>query len=319
MLALAAATAAAPLQAACTRVNPADDVIDHVASLPNFDLPGSYYSGGSYKSVLADAFDCPAGQPYFIVELSFPALSYEREVVAERETYAGYSLGERSPLIGFGYVAGPDSSGAVTEPVPLRVGQTNRVPGGATGVARAYGAGLYVQAFFRGGAMESVPRTLVGTAVSWPEDDPSQRLQHVVTVQFNVPPLSCVLSQASLTLGLASADDLPAPGSSSGEADLEVAMNCPSANVDVTFTVADAQGNNRADGVLTPAAGSTGSGVQVQLLRGGAPLPLGVSWRHGYSAKGLQAIPFSARYLRTADPILPGDIKGEALLTAEYR
>lgn len=57
----------------------------------------------------------------------------------------------------------------------------------------------------------------------------------------------------------------------------------------------------------------------VQLLRGGLPVQFGRVWSHGCSSKVSQSIPFSACYLRTADSLVPGEMKGEAVLTAVYR
>ncbi|HDS1511322.1 fimbrial protein [Stenotrophomonas maltophilia] len=109
------------------------------------------------------------------------------------------------------------------------------------------------------------------------------------------------------------------PGDSTEETPFEVPLNCPSANVDVFLRVDDASGTNAADGVLAPTAASSASGVRMQLLMAGAPLALGREWNHGYSSAGVQPLPFVARYLRTSDALVPGDIGGEAVLTADYR
>lgn len=90
-------------------------------------------------------------------------------------------------------------------------------------------------------------------------------------------------------------------------------------NIDVQLSLADANDPGSSNVQLAPAPGATAGGVQVQLLRGGQPVQFGQAWSHGWSSKGQQSIPFSARYLRTADPLVPGLVKGEAVLTADYR
>ena len=302
--------------AACVRLNPAQDVVDHAASLPNVDFPGMYYDMGSYRGRLNDAYECSAGQDAFIIDVAFPGLRYEGELDAEGDTYAVYSFSDRSPLVGFAHAA---TDAAVGVRQPLRLGQINRNPGHPLTVPGPLHTGLQVFVWLRGGAMESVPRTLVGTATSWPENDPSQRLQHTITVQFNIRPLTCALTDTSHRLADVTANDLVSPGDWANESAFDVVMNCPSANVDVALTLSDADGSNSADGTLAPSAGSTARGVQVQLLHGGRPVQLGQAWRHGYSSKGAQLIPFSARYLRNSDALEPGDINGQAVLTADYR
>ncbi|HCT24868.1 MAG TPA: hypothetical protein DIW85_01515 [Stenotrophomonas sp.] len=115
------------------------------------------------------------------------------------------------------------------------------------------------------------------------------------------------------------ANELAASGSNAKESSFDVAMNCPMDNIDVQLSLADANDPGSSNGQLAPAPGATAGGVQVQLLRGGQPVQFGQAWSHGGSSKGQQAIPFSARYLRTPDPLVPGSVKGEAVLTANYR
>ncbi|QII31054.1 fimbrial protein [Stenotrophomonas maltophilia] len=114
------------------------------------------------------------------------------------------------------------------------------------------------------------------------------------------------------------ANELAASSSDVKESGFDVAMNCPMDNIDVQLSLAEANGPG-SNGQLAPAPGATAGGAQVQLQRGGQPVQFGQTRWHGWSSKGQQIIPFSARYLRTADPLVPGVITGEAVLTAEYR
>ncbi|KPG88410.1 hypothetical protein AN993_03185 [Stenotrophomonas maltophilia] len=167
--------------------------------------------------------------------------------------------------------------------------------------------------------MESAPYRYLGTVEAWPVSDPSQRLLSPISLGFTVPPVTCTLANASHTLDDVLANELAASGSNAKESSFDVAMNCPMDNIDVQLSLADANDPGSSNGQLAPAPGTTAGGVQVQLLRGGQPVQFGQAWSHGWSSKGQQAIPFSARYLRTPDPLVPGDVKGEAVLTADYR
>ncbi|HIE5512698.1 TPA: fimbrial protein [Stenotrophomonas maltophilia] len=298
---------------ACTRVDPADAVLDDLRSLPNLDLPDRPATGT--QLTVAPAFDCGAGQQAFMVQASLSGLTYEKDIVYEGTVYPAYRLSRRSPLIIFLHVV--DAGGAT--PVPLRVGQIVRNPGLILSAPGELGHWLQARYYFPGGAMESVPSTYLGTIDIWPEGDPSQRYRHGVTLGFTIPPLTCTLSHATHVLDDVSADELAAAGSDAGESAFDMPLQCPSANVEVSLRMNDASGANGTDGLLAAAAGSTAQGVQIQLLRGGHPVQLGAGWLHGDSSKGSQVIPFSARYRRNADALQPGLIRGEAVLTATYR
>ncbi len=139
------------------------------------------------------------------------------------------------------------------------------------------------------------------------------------TLKLNIPLLTCTLANVSHTLDDIVANELAASSSDVKESSFDVAMNCPMDNIDVQLSLADANDPGSSNGQLAPAPGATAGGVQVQLLRGGQPVQFEQAWSHGWSSKGQQAIPFSARYLRTADLLVPGAITGEAVLTADYR
>ncbi|WP_240196672.1 MULTISPECIES: fimbrial protein [Stenotrophomonas] len=284
--------------------------MDDNISMPNLDLPDRYYRGtGGY---LTDAYECPAGTAEFVVDVSLAGLTYVRDIVYDGMVWAAYGFSDRSPLIGMVYQLTGSSN------QPLHPGQRITLDASVTSNGKK-NAGVIIRYFFRGGAMESVPYRHLGTVEAWPVSDPSQRLLSPIALGFTVPPVTCTLANASHSLDDVLANELAASGSNAKESSFDVAMNCPMDNIDVQLSLADANDPGSSNGQLAPAPGATAGGVQVQLLRGGQPVQFGQAWSHGWSSKGQQAIPFSARYLRTPDPLVPGDVKGEAVLTADYR
>ncbi len=300
---------------ACTRLQLTDHDSQLVRNMPNLDRPGAQYSGTGVS--LPDTYECPAGQTAFLVNMQLTGLTYERDVTVDGATVPGYSFGPRSPLVAFVHGIGRTNTTGVR--IPLRNGQLNRNPGPVLSATTSMGHYVQIRVFFRGGAMESVPRTFLGTVDVWPEGNSANPFRHTFTLELNVAPVTCTLANATHTLDDVVANDMAVADSTAKPSTFDVAMNCPMANVDVTLTLTDANqpGNTGSD--LAPGAGSTAGGVQVQLLRGGLPLQLGQAWSYGFSAKGQQAIPFEARYHRTAGPLVTGVITGEAVLVADYR
>lgn len=317
--ALSVVFGAAQASAACVRLNPGDQDMTISRTMPNLDLPDRRFVAISQGAVV-DAFRCDAGQSAFQLELPLTGLTYEREIAAEDgRTYSVYSLGPRSPLIGFMHSVSTSHNGSRISQYAVSVGAPFRNPGIVSNADEPVDVAMYVMLFFRGGAMESIPMTHLGTATSWSDSDPSQRIQHHIRLEVNVPVLTCTLSDTARTLDPVSADQLAVVGSDAGEKPVVMSMSCPSANIDVEMVLADANDAANRGSVLAPASGSDAGGVRVEMLRGGSPVQFGQSWRHGGSSKGSQDIPFTARYVRTSDPLRPGQIVGEAVLTATYR
>ncbi|HEL2980204.1 TPA: fimbrial protein [Stenotrophomonas maltophilia] len=96
-------------------------------------------------------------------------------------------------------------------------------------------------------------------------------------------------------------------------------MRCPGPGITVDLSLADANDAAATGSALQPTADSDAAGVQIELLRGGLPVQFGQRWGHGLSIGGNEDLDFTARYLRTGSDIAPGDIKGQAVLTADYR
>jgi type 1 fimbria pilin len=305
---------AGSVQATCQRNGTQDVALNLSVPMPNLDRPDTRYTGRA--SVADDAFSCTAGAADLSIQMPAAGLTYVRDIVYDAQVYPAYQTSPRSPLLIFNHTIGMlNGSYART---PLRAGEVTRssfVPS----AAGLFASSITIYVFFRGGAMESIPATSLGTFEVWSQGDPGNRVRHTVSVQLTVPVLTCVLSAADHTLDDVSANVLANPGDTANASDVEVVMNCPSANVDVDLSVADANAAGGTNGVLALAAGSNAGGVQIQLLHGGAPVQFGRTWAHGFSLKGAQAIPFTARYLRMPTALVPGEVKGEAVLTATYR
>lgn len=300
--------------AACQRLSSAEQVLDDNRSAPNLDLPDYRYGG--VGGFLDKAYRCPPGPVSFQVDVALAGLTYVRDIRVESATFAAYRFSDRSMLVGFQHQVKGSTASAATA---LHVGQVIRSSAGTLTATADLDVGIVIMYFLPGGAMESVPYHHLGTIETWPESDPSQRLRHPVSLGFSVPTLTCSLVQRDVTLAPASAERLQYPDDTAGDTAFDVMMACPSANIDVTLSMGDANDPASTGSVLVPAAGADAGGVRVQLLRGGQPMQFGQRWSYGYSSKGDQPLTFSARYLRVAEPLAPGVVKGEAVLTADYR
>ncbi|WP_108771082.1 fimbrial protein [Stenotrophomonas sp. SAU14A_NAIMI4_8] len=128
----------------------------------------------------------------------------------------------------------------------------------------------------------------------------------------------CTVQGATLTLDDVRANALAGAESSAGDKDFVVNMACSHDNVPVELTLTDAHAPGSSGSLLAAAPGSDAAGVQIELLRNGLPVQLGMPWAYGMSVTGSNPIPLSARYARTADTLVAGAIVGEAVLMADY-
>ncbi len=129
---------------------------------------------------------------------------------------------------------------------------------------------------------------------------------------------TCTLSNAHVVLDPITASELEAT-QAGGDKDFVVTMNCGVPGRPVSLQIHDATDRGNATDVLAPAPGSDAQGVGLQILHKGAPLMMGRVWSHTDSTGAAEDIPFTARYLRLpADTLAAGDIRGEAILMADY-
>ena len=137
---------------------------------------------------------------------------------------------------------------------------------------------------------------------------------------------TCRVSTPSLAmrLGEVSIRQFDGIGSVAGSTTETISLECSGgtgAALDVSVTLTD-QSNpaNRSDR-LSLAAGSTASGVALQLLHNSQLLSYGApnQWLAGSTDNGVFQIPLTARYIQTETPIRPGTANGLATFTMSYR
>ncbi|HCT24871.1 MAG TPA: fimbrial protein [Stenotrophomonas sp.] len=95
-------------------------------------------------------------------------------------------------------------------------------------------------------------------------------------------------------------------------------MDCGIAIPRADIVLTDTHDPGNSGSVLTPTADSTAEGVAVQLLSGGSEVQLGRPWFFNPGGGGVHTFDYTARYIRLADDLKPGLIKGEAVLNVDY-
>ncbi len=263
--------------------------------------------------------NCDVGQVHpLLVSLEPMGLRPVSSVVYDGKTYTTFELGPTSPLFFF--------------PVSVKTSDPG-VIGGYELVHAAEGTGTAVNAVIgpsnqlliypyvgvvKRAGMQSVAATRLGTEVVQHTRFPLS-LRNILNVTVNVEQSTCELSDAGFTLADVSADVLGATGSSSREETFPVRLRCDATGIPVRLTLTDANAPAAAGSLLTPTANATALGVQVELLRNGAPVVLGQQWTHGASSAGWQNIDLQARYTRVGGALKVGVVEGQAVLTADYR
>ncbi|MDO5686317.1 MAG: fimbrial protein [Neisseria sp.] len=155
-------------------------------------------------------------------------------------------------------------------------------------------------------------------------------------VRIDLRPKTCSLSSASnqtIDLGMVKVSEFPTVNSvmqkNTNSATFD--LNCP-ADYPITVKAVVSDSNNPANtsgDILTLGGSSTASGVGVQLLKDGVPVPLGTDspaplpagdarqWLIG-SGTGQRSVTFTARYIRTGT-ITPGTVQAQAGITFSYQ
>lgn len=130
-----------------------------------------------------------------------------------------------------------------------------------------------------------------------------------------------------VTLPKISTSSLPASGSTAGNTPFALGLNC-STGTRVNLTLTDNSNPSNTSSTLGLAAGSSASGIGLQILNGGAPVSYGPDsssagntnqWSAGTASGGLLSIPLDVRYLRTTGTLVPGVVKGLATFTMSYQ
>lgn len=301
--------------AACELIGTPQSV-DGTVEVDNADPAGKRLASLPWQGSAFPFRNCTGRQP-IIVDVALTGLTYVRDVQMNGLTFPAYGFDATSPLVIFMHNSG---HAAGTHSIPLQLGH-NLDPNRANSptVPEVYRSQVIAYAFSRGGVMTPVPYTLLGNVTTTLQNFPALSRTIPVSIGINVLPPTCALSNASLLLDDLSADALRAVGDGAGEKRLDVSMRCPGAGITVSLTLTDASDPGSTGSELAPTSDSTAQGVQIQLLRNAVPVQLGQTWVHGLSVGGTEALTLGARYRRTAMSVVPGEIKGEAVLTATYR
>ncbi|AWH16443.1 hypothetical protein C1922_03400 [Stenotrophomonas sp. ZAC14D2_NAIMI4_7] len=152
-----------------------------------------------------------------------------------------------------------------------------------------------------------------------PKDDASLIGNDTLELGFDVSVIhACTMQAVSVVLDDVAPAELLLPDSSAAERDFSVNMDCSHDGIPVTLTLTDAHSPGNTGSALEPAAGSTAEGVRIELLRAGVPVRMQQPWQYGQANTGPNPIDLTARYARTAGALAPGEIKGEAVLQADY-
>ncbi len=128
---------------------------------------------------------------------------------------------------------------------------------------------------------------------------------------------TCNLSSTPWVMDAVGAEALATGGASAGQKGFSIAIDCDS-DANLSFTLTDANSAANRTTVLAADSSSSTTGVGFEVLRGGTPIQLGTVWQTTAPA-GASALPFEARYTRTAGTLQPGEITSKATLTLTYR
>ncbi|WP_229655270.1 fimbrial protein [Stenotrophomonas maltophilia] len=258
--------------------------------------------------------DCPERRdvPVFMT-LEMPGLTYQGEVTYKGNTYPAYAAAPDAPLVMFYHHVANSEDG------PLRNGE--EVPGlfemsGGAGVNEA-AIQYWVVVFSRGGRMRTPP-PMVGTITLRAPSLPSIDTQSIVRLDLKFPAATCPLQDKAETLQDVQTAELSVPGSTAKEKLVAIRMDCGADAPRARMTLSDAGDASNTGSQLTPTADSDAEGVRVQLLRNGSEVQFGQTWDFEPGVGGVHDHQFTARYIRTNETLVPGTIKGEAVLNVDY-
>ncbi|WP_246161364.1 fimbrial protein [Stenotrophomonas cyclobalanopsidis] len=137
-----------------------------------------------------------------------------------------------------------------------------------------------------------------------------------ITIAF--PPTTCSMRDVAEVLQDVTAAELGRPGDSAREKPLALRMECGAAQPRADMVLRDAGDASNSGSILSATADSTARGVRMQLLSAGVEVQFGKAWFFNPGTGGNHDFPFTARYIRTDEPLVPGLIKGEAVLSVDY-
>ncbi|NWC65393.1 fimbrial protein [Cedecea sp. P7760] len=142
----------------------------------------------------------------------------------------------------------------------------------------------------------------------------------------SVQTVACSVLNSAITvrMGKAKNTDFSGPGSTSGDADFAIKLNCD-AETKIRLTLAPGSGGalDSSRGILNldaAQAGQTATGVGIQVLYNNAPLELGNMMSIATtSSDGAYSLPLAARYYQTQANVTPGRADANATFTMTYQ
>ncbi|MCM2523868.1 fimbrial protein [Stenotrophomonas maltophilia] len=244
------------------------------------------------------------------LRLDAPELTYVGTLDYLGMTFPAYEFGPESPLVIFTFerVLGWDR-------VPVGVGRELTYPIELKSPSDA-NVDFRPEFFSRGGRMRTYTfaATLTWTSPQQPAIDGSYSGSY--TLRF--PVATCPLQDSAETLADVQTAELSVPGGTAKEKLVAIRMNCGVDPPRARMTLSDAGDASNTGSQLTPTADSDAEGVRVQLLRNGSEVQFGQTWDFEPGVGGVHDHQFTARYIRTDEPLVPGLIKGEAVLDVDY-
>jgi len=141
----------------------------------------------------------------------------------------------------------------------------------------------------------------------------------------SVQTVACSVTNTNIVvpMGQAKNTDFSGVGSTSGDADFSIALNCDAATrVNITLAAGSAGAADSAQGILNLNSGSgdTAGGVGVQVLYNSSPVALGTRFfTSTTAADGPSSLPFKARYYQTQAKVTPGKADATATFTMTYQ
>lgn len=261
-----------------------------------------------------------AGDNAYDMLPTLAGLRYVREINLWGYPGAAYELSPESPLIVLTFRQ------AACDEIEPECGMEELPEGDFSlrdGVLRQAGIGLgarkeihvEVTAYSRGGQMQPLsPRSagMITTTIG------GSSARHHLNLGFRFRAQTCAVTPRDVSLDDIDARTLDAQHAA-GSKDFTVGVSCAAGGRPLTLELRDVHDLASIADTLAPAPGSTASGVVLQILQQGVPVAMQQPWVNGDTVAGGMQVPFQARYVRTADPLRTGLIKGEAVLTAEYR
>ncbi len=258
--------------------------------------------------------DCAQGDSFDVdVRMEMPGMTYVGEITYRGITYPAFEANPEAPLMIFLFqqVVG------FTE-LPMRPGDTYAYPVSINSASPTTQAtfNFRPQYFSRGGRMRSYVGS--GRLVWNVAKHPHLAGEHILEHSFTFPAVTCPLQDTAETLQDVQTAELSVPGSTAKEKLVAIRMDCGAEAPRARMTLSDAGDASNTGSQLTPTADSDAEGVRVQLLRNGTEVQFGQTWDFEPGVGGVHDHQFTARYIRTDEPLLPGAIKGEAILNVDY-